>query len=414
VQIPDVPPELLRALRQAAAGQRIALVGGVVRDLLLHRQHQDPWRGLPDLDLVVEGPAMDWVSRLHPCLERMVGTEVPWRANVHGAYGTVALELQLPRALGGTWLLDVAMARREVYVVPGGQPQVSPGSLEDDLARRDFSVNAMALVVPFEGDPTLLDPHGGQADLAHRRLRLLHAQSVRDDPTRLVRAARYAARLGFELAADSRQQVHATLSSWPWPWRPGAALDLVPPALGTRLRMEFQLLLEREDWRSALAALQGWGGLVLLDAQLQAQTRWRQHLAWGERWQLPLLPLLVGGARDPVALARRLQLPHGQVRLLQRALQLGDCLQHSALPAAPSEWCALLEGPGFGAQVVAVALAIGLGPRRPLLRWYHRWRHVSAPLDGAALLAQGWPAGPGLGDELRRLRAQRLDRSKAP
>ena len=416
MQIPDVPPQLLAALVKAAAGQRLALVGGVVRDLLLHRHHQDPWRGLPDLDLVVEGQAADLVERLPAALEHQFGMEISLRQQPHGRYGTVELELQLPVERGGTWLLDLASARRENYPTSAGNPEVHLGCLEDDLTRRDFSVNAMALDL---ANGELLDPQGGANDLAERRLRFLHGDSLRDDPTRLLRAARYAARLGFDLAAEGRRQAQETLAAWPWPWRPGDPPELAPPALGTRLRMELELLLGREPWREALAALRAWGGLALLDGALQEDSAWRRRLAWGERLGLPLLLVLVAGAEDQEALARRLQLPQAQQAWLRQWLRLRHSLVQIdcgelALPERPSAWCALLEQPGLRPEAVALALVMGEQPRRPLLRWWAAWRHVASPQDGATLIQEGWAPGEALGLELRRRRAVVLDRSTQP
>ncbi len=418
MQIPDVPPQLLSALVQAAEGQRLALVGGVVRDLLLHRHHQDPWRGLPDLDLVVEGRAADLVERLPKALEHHLGVPVPLRQQHHGRYGTVALELQLPPEQGGTWLLDLASARQEVYPTPGDNPQVSPGSLEQDLARRDFSVNAMALVLPdgAASEPQLLDPHGGQHDLAARQLRFLHPHSLRDDPTRLLRAARYAARLGFDLAPDALDQAASTLQAWPWAWHAGDTPALAPPALGTRMRMELELLLEREPWRQALAALQACGGLTLLDRALQADHLWRCRLVWAGRLGVPPLLALIAGAANPHGLAQRLQLPHGQQVQLRQWLGLRQALaqiEHGKqpVPDRPSAWCALLEQPGFSPQAVVLALLTGVKPRRPLLRWWLAWRHVRSPQDGLALMREGWAPGEAMGSEMRRRRSELLDGS---
>ena len=405
MEIPGVPPQLLEALIAAAAGQRLALVGGAVRDLLLHREHNDPWRGLPDLDLVVEGQAADLVERL----------ELPAIARPHGAFGTVELELRLPGQKSDQpqiWLVDLASARQEVYPQSAENPTVQFARLDDDLARRDFTVNAMALVLAGDGSGwVLLDPHGGQADLARRQLRLLHPHSLRDDPTRLLRAARYSARLGFELAPESLQQAAATLEAWPWAWSTEDNPAKAPPALGTRLRMELELLLEREPWRQALAVLAAWGGLALLDSQLQADRHWRRRLEWAQRLGLPLLAALVAGAADPLALAERLQLPHRKYKLLAQFLELRQRLSE-ATPGSPSAWCALLEAPGLSPEAVALALASGIGPRRPLLHWWVRWRHVPAPLSAAELMAQeGLNPGPGLGERLRQLRAERLDQS---
>jgi len=407
MEIPDVPAALIQALVAAADGRRLALVGGAVRDLLLHHHHRDPWRGLPDLDLVFEGHARELVERLPGLLP--AGTHCTFRE--HGSFGTVEVEVALPQA--ETWLLDVASARQETYPIPAENPQVSLGSLDDDLARRDFSVNAMALLLtPAAEQPQLLDPHHGQQDLAARCLRLLHADSLRDDPTRLLRAARYAARLGFDLDPASRAQVPTVVQHWPWAWKLGGAAQQAPPALGTRLRMELELLLEREPWDLALQRLQDWGGMALLDPGLQRRSQWRLALRRASRWQLPLLTVLIACADDPLGLAGRLQLPHRQQRWLKALVQLRH--QVAQLPLAqrrartPAEWTEWIERQPDAEHVVPIALACGDPLRRPLLRWWLRWRHVQPNVTARELLASGWQPGPGIGARLRELRAERL------
>jgi poly(A) polymerase len=443
--VPGISALLLERFYQAAAGHRLALVGGAVRDLLLHRVHNDPWRGVPDLDLVVERgrpvdgqEADDQLAAAHAVARRLrhlMGPDAVTLYLEHGSYGTVELELQLEE---GPLLLDLASARRESYPVAGENPVVRFGSLQDDLARRDFTINAMALLLdgeappdihgagemssdhgppPEEFRPFLLDPHGGQADLAQRLLRFLHSSSVRDDPTRVFRGARYAARLGFRLAPASLRQLRQTLIEWPWAWQLGDDPTQAPSALGTRLRMELELLLERENWQAALGELQAWGALLLLDPVLQADGRWSRRLQWAGRMGLELLPALVAGAGDPIALADRLQLPHRHHRQLAQFLSLrerltaaGDAQQLRRWP--PSRWCAFLERPGTSPDAVALILAAGGGPRRPLLRWWARWRHLSSDSNAESLIAAGLPPGPALGQRLRDLRAQRVDRER--
>lgn len=418
MQLPGVPPELLQALVVAAGGRRLALVGGAVRDLLLHRVHNDPWRGLPDLDLVVEGtPAEIAADRpegrpapaLAQALREQLGAEQVPSVREHGSFGTVEVELRLPAA--GTWLLDIASARQETYPEPAENPVVRLGRLEDDLARRDFSVNAIALLLDAHGRGVhLLDPHGGQADLAARELRLLHARSLSDDPTRLVRGARYAARLGLTLSSCSQGQARTTLAAWPWSWRPGDPTAAAPPALGTRLRMELELLLAREPWPAALAALQQWGGLALLDHRLQRDLRWRRRLQWAARLGLPLPAALLAGAADPLAVAERLQLPHREHKLLAQFLELRRRLVHADPAWRPSQWCAFLEAPGLSPDAIALAIAASTVTfRRPLLRWLLRWRHVKAPVTAAELMASGLRPGPALGARLAAERAALLD-----
>jgi len=431
LELPGVSPELLPLLGAAAGDQRVALVGGVVRDWLLHRVHNDPWRGLIDLDLVVEGSAAGFVGRLEAALRQADGSLVA--AREHAAYGTVELEL---RVAGQKVLLDVATARSETYPQPGENPVVAFGSLEDDLRRRDFTINAMAVLLePFSSGRSagfvLLDPYGGQQDLEQRQLRFLHGGSVADDPTRLVRGARYAARLGFALEPASLAQARSGLMHWPWSWRHGDAPGQAPPALGTRLRMELELLLEREPWSWALAALQAWDGLQLLDPALQADRAWPARLRWARRLELPLMPALLVGASDPLAVSERLQVPHRHHKLLAQWLDFrGRWLSlQQADPCSwqnwtPGDWCEWLEKPGLSADAVALALVVSQGhrcladrqkpellplPRRPLLRWLLRWRYLKAPVNAAELMVrEGLRPGPALGARLSQLRLERL------
>ena len=407
MEIPDIPKPLLEALAQASAGEPCALVGGVVRDLLLHRHHEDPWRGLPDLDIVVEGSVAELVQRLPDALQRCFGTSIPLSVQEHAEFGTLELELALPAELGGNWLLDVASARQETYPEPAENPKVRLGNLRDDLARRDFTVNAMALELT-SGE--LYDLHQGQVDLSARQLNLLHPGSLRDDPTRWVRGARYAARLGFQFSTDAQTQALTTLNQWPWRWRLGDDPGQAPPALGTRLRMELELLFKQEPWLEAVQVLQQSGGLSLLDSELQQTRSWMRRLHWAQRMDLPLLPALVAGAADPLGLAERLQLPHRQHKLLSQMVTLEKTLQSQSSHRLPSGWCELLEAPGLSPQAVALVIACGRTNWKPLLRWLLRWRHVRSPISAAQLMCREQLApGPELGQRLRQLRFGVLD-----
>lgn len=212
---------LARVARGAAsAGASSYLVGGAVRDTLLGR-------AAVDLDVAVEGPVRS-VSRL--CF---VLSEDGWACEVlHERFGTATL-----RAPGGQ-KLDLAATREETYPHPGALPVVKPGApIGRDLGRRDFSIHAMALRLGPEGvEGPILDPFGGQTDLALRRIRLLHEGSIADDPTRVFRAARYAARLGFELDAGFGGAMRRAVES-------GA----FEKASGDRLRRALGELLSEEN-----------------------------------------------------------------------------------------------------------------------------------------------------------------------
>jgi len=379
------PLGLLQQLA-AAAGWRLALVGGAVRDGHLDR----PGSG-PDIDLLLEGPAPELARRL-----LATDPAATHDLRLHEAYGTVSLAW-------GELRIDIASARRETYACPGANPTVTLGvPLEADLARRDFSVNAMALLLP---DGPLLDPFGGRIDLAAGRLRFLHDASVSDDPTRVLRAARYGARLGLRLEGDDLAQVQRTLRAWPWAMAPP------PPALGSRLRMELELLLEQEPWRDALALLETWGALGLIDRSLAPDRAWRRRLAWAERRQLPLLPALLAGLAAPADAAARLDLPQHQGRALAAAAALRQQLVAGPTPDGAAGWDQRLAP--VGAEAVALALlGSGRQQRRPLLRWLLRWRHLASPISARSLLADGVAPGPALGERLRQLRLQRLQQER--
>jgi len=403
MELPGVPIAVLDDLKAAAldAGMpRLALVGGVVRDWLLHQRQGLPWAGVPDLDWVVEGDA----AHLAFVLQTRCGSQRVTSVQKHGAFATVALQLDgIP--------LDLAMARQETYPAPAENPVVRAGTLEADLARRDFTINAMALDL-VAGE--LIDLNHGQEDLESGQLRLLHGTSIQDDPTRVIRAARYAARLGFQLAEESREQIRSTVAQWPWAWSQGDAALSAPPALATRLRMELERLLEREPWPQALNLLEQWEALALLDAKLQQDPRRTERLRWAQRLGLPLMPALLLAAADPVAVAQRLQIPG---RHQQWLLQCGEIRQWLvatplSLLACPSSWSKALEQQGW--QPEAIALVVTLKPKqwKPLLRWWGRWRRIQAPQTARDLIAAGWKPGPAIGEELRRQRSAAQDCSR--
>ena len=398
-----MPSSVLEALQSAARSlgiRRLALVGGAVRDHLMHQRSGSAWLGVPDLDWVVEGDAPALLEEL----SRQVGPQRISAVQEHGAFGTVAFELDgIP--------LDLATARQEHYPAPAENPVVRAGTLQADLARRDFTINAMAIDLVAD---ELIDLHHGKEDLKSSQLRFLHAGSVQDDPTRVIRAARYAARIGFQLTEESREQIRSTLENWPWAWRQGDEAMTAPPALSTRLRMELERLLEREPWPQALDLLDRWHAFPLLDPQLQKDPRRMQRLNWAQRLGLPLMPALLLGAEDPVAVAKRLQISGKQQQWLQQCGVICNWLADTSpsVQASPSIWSTALEQQGWSPEAVALVITRRPQQWKQLLRWWGRWRLIQAPQTARDLIAAGWQPGPAIGEELRRQRSAAQDRSR--
>jgi tRNA nucleotidyltransferase/poly(A) polymerase len=220
-------------VREAAAELSIGvwLVGGPVRDLLLGRE-------VTDLDFVVESGA--------GVLAEEVARRLGGSARIHEPF--LATRVLLPSDPA----IDILTARTERYRHPGALPEVEPAGIEEDLWRRDFSVNAIALELDGE---SIVDPAGGTADLDKRLIRVLHEKSFLDDPTRILRALRLAARLDFSIESDTRALLAEAVS--------GGSLDSVSRQ---RLWREIALAFEEEDPAAALGAfleagvLQSWLG----------------------------------------------------------------------------------------------------------------------------------------------------------
>jgi tRNA nucleotidyltransferase (CCA-adding enzyme) len=373
-----VPSTLLERLRALPAAEpvlralggepRVWVVGGAVRDLLLG--------GVPsDLDLVVEGDALVVARR---AAERLGGEVL-----MHERFGTATV-----RAADAVF--DLAGARRESYPEPGALPVVELGvPLEDDLARRDFTVNALALRL---ADGELMGAPGARADLDARALRVLHDASFRDDPTRLVRLARYAGRLGF--AVESHTAALARLA---------VSVGVLGTVSGERLGAELRLLAQ-EPQPAALLALEPHRlGAALLpgfaaDAGLAASAVALCPI--DAREGLVALGSAVRRARtgDLAVRLRELAFPASEADAIAACGDL-DRLLSDLDGARPSEADALLRHRPLEAAVVAAAS--GSAPARD---WLERARHLRAGIDGDDLLAAGFN-GPAVGRGLLAARA---------
>ncbi len=333
-------PEL--APVRSTKGDPVYLVGGAVRDLLLGH-------GRSDIDLVVAGDAAALASRL--------GAEVV----SHQRFATAKADLDGHE-------VDIATARSESYPHPGALPVVEPtGDIEVDLARRDFTVNAMA--IPLRGDPRLIDPHGGSADLAAGLLRILHPRSFEDDPTRALRAARYAARFGFELAPQTAMLLReADLSTVSSDRRDAELLRLAGEAEAPR----------------AFALLGEWGLVELRAGGVELATRADRLLA-SQPWN-GLTP------RDGALFVAALGPPGGEEALA------------AAKPERPSDAVALAARH----DPVELVLARALGAEW-LDRYLAEWRDVALEIDGEDLIAVGLSQGPAVGRGLKGALRRKLD-----
>ena len=381
----------------------LAIVGGYVRDDLLRYTEKESIVKPKDLDLLIEGSAAD----LAIAIKKYLGDERVLKIRIHSSYNTAELTID-------GLAIDLATARCERYEKPGQNPLIKPCKIQEDLKRRDFTINAMAIEL---SNLQLLDPYEGQVSISKRELQFLHHNSVAEDPTRIIRAARYSARLFFDLAPQALQQIQSTLTAWPWTWRQGDLASLAPPALATRLRLEMNLLLYHEPWEKALTNLQNWGGFILLDIGLQEDFDWKRRLKWASKLGIDMLPALILGAKNAKALAERLQLPKDQQNSIAESLEIQKLLlkfstEKEYLSWPPSKWTNEIENSNWHQDAIALTICKGGPIWKPLLKWWLRWRSIESPISAKDLINEGWEPGPRLGEELKRLREKELDKYK--
>jgi tRNA nucleotidyltransferase (CCA-adding enzyme) len=344
----------------------VHLVGGSVRDLFLGRE-------LVDVDLAVDGDA----GSLAAALGAPLGAET--------RFGTISVVL-------GGYRYDIVRTRSESYEHPGALPSVEPAGIEADLARRDFTVNALALGLAGAGARKLITAPGALEDLRTRRLAVLHDRSFIDDPTRLFRLGRYAARLGFEPAPHTRELAAAAIAD--------AALETIS---GTRIGNELRLLATEPDPIAAFEAVHGLGLPWAIDRE--AARRGLAALPADGRADLLVLACVLApehlddlglsaGERDAIAEAA------GKAGELARRLARADSRSQIARAVGTS-------GPE------TVALASGQGAASQARTWLRELRHMRLAITGDDLIASGLEQGPRLGQALQAARDAMLD-GRAP
>jgi tRNA nucleotidyltransferase (CCA-adding enzyme) len=352
----------------AAAPDPVYLVGGAVRDLLAGR-------GRADVDLAVEGDPR--------ALAAALGAEV---SAEHSRFGTLKLEW-------GGETIDVAATRRERYARPGALPTVEIGApIRTDLARRDFTVNAMAIPLADPGE--LLDPYDGQADLRAGELRVIHAGSFVDDPTRALRAARYASRFGFGIEAGTRELLLAT------------DLGTVTPE---RRATELRRLASEADATRGIELLAGWGLIELRPggeslALARDVNRLLAKPPWSAEADRPSAILAAALARGPAGAGPSTTATStgpGADSSLAAGRAPFEALA-TARPSRPSEGVALAAG------VDPIDLVLARAAGAEWLDDWLGWREVRLEIDGTDLAAEGL-SGPAIGEALAAALRAKLD-----
>jgi tRNA nucleotidyltransferase (CCA-adding enzyme) len=399
--LPTWVHELLGAARRVAdtQGVDVFLVGGVVRDLLLGRPNED-------VDLVVEGGGIAFADAL--------AEAVGGRSHPHEPFLTAVVTLPDGHRV------DVASARTEFYRTPAALPEVETSLIRQDLYRRDFTINALAVALAGDRYGQLVDFFGGRKDLQRREIRVLHSLSFIDDPTRAIRAVRYARRLDFAIAQDTRNLIATAIQE-----------GVFDQLTGQRLRRELQHMLDEPHPTPSIALLAELGLLPAISPdlvwhegvrsyllELEGQLAWYRLERLGpppEAWFLYLggLVLRSGGAAER-HLAERLQLGG---ELCRRMLELPDGVREvcaaAAEPLSTSARVNILEV--HRSDVVLLAMAsLEMAARRRIADALVASVRVHPPVNGGQLVSAGIRPGPQIGIALRRTRDALVDGEITP
>ncbi|MCY3914750.1 MAG: hypothetical protein OXG49_01935 [Chloroflexi bacterium] len=380
------------------------LAGGVARDLLLRRRTLD-------FDFVVEGNAISFARSLAKSFGGAVEIHEPFGTAKWILDESVAHSLSLVlEALPAS--VDFVTARRETYAHPAALPAVTPSDIESDLRRRDFSVNALAIQIsPFARSGRLFDVCGGKEDLERRLIRAIHEQSFVDDPTRILRALRYAERLGFNLESNTAKWMQA-------------ALPHLGRMTGQRLKNEIDLILREPRAGAILLRLQELGALANIHPAFRISPRLPDLIARCNNLEPPWPSSTVGGqalrwmmlmsgidSAEALALCERLALTNRLKEAITASARL--CEQFLLLdePAIrPSRVAKILDAfPESALQAGWLLAAEKPAAQTMIAKYASDWRQRRPTISGDDLKATGLAPGPRYRQLLDRLRFAWID-----
>ena len=415
----SVSPSTLKLLEWISekAGQRqvsIYIVGGFVRDLILHHP-------TTDFDIVIEGDAINFAKSLFRALGGRLVTHSTFRTavwNIHSIQEKLQTELGLNESDNSLSLpkhIDFITAREESYPSPAALPVVKPGTINSDLGRRDFTINTLAINMNIDHFGELLDPFEGYKDIRNGSVRVLHARSFIDDPTRQLRAVRFEQRFGFQIDNHTLQLMEE-------------ARQYLGKITGIRIRHELDLMFKEEHFDRMFARAQELGILSAIHPSLKWETkaadsiRKISQLNWEPEWGIRpsfgkldfktglkyclwLTPLSI---QDQKSVTQRLCIPQTISSIVNKVHDLSEMLPSmKELPV--SEITFLLDKFPVIATLVCSLSDNDLWIIDTLKQYLIQWRKMAQKTDGHDLRNLGLPTSSVYRTILTTLRAGWLD-----
>ena len=398
-QIPFNIYDLISKYIESNNDTKVAFVGGYIRDLLITKFHKQVFPKPVDIDIVIEGSSVS----LAKFIKKNISNVEICLIKEFNLYNTVELNINDLK-------IDIASARKEIYSAPGLNPKVINATIEEDLQRRDFTINAIAFEVSRK---KVYDLYQGIPDIKGKELNLLHENSIADDPSRLIRCAKYATRLGFNISRESLKQSQATVSKWPWETSKNQDKIIFPPAISIRIRMELSEIYKYDNLTKIISLLAKWEIISILNKSIQVDNKFLRGLNWIKKLNGNYLLFLLKNAEDLDNICQRFFINTKEKNYLEDYLDIKKILENKKdkfLSFSPSRWTEFIEDRNLDEETVKLLICDGGLFWRPFFKWLFIYKFIKSKKDGDLLKKEGWEPGKAMGKEIKRLRYLEIDK----
>ena len=377
---------------------KVAFVGGYIRDLLIKKIHQLNSRNPSDLDIVIEGSAVS----LAKFIKKNIKDVEVCLIKEFEIYNTVELNINSLK-------IDIASAREEIYESPGLNPVVKESTILQDLKRRDISINAIAFEISTR---QIYDLFEGISHIKKKEIQLLHKYSIRDDPSRLLRCAKYSSRLNFKITKSSLIQSQQTIKSWPWTYKSTKNRLIFPPGISIRIRMELHEISKFDNLSKIISKLNSWKVIALLNKDLKINHKFKRGLHWIKKLDGNEILYLIKDSRSNKILCERLYINKKDRKILNEYKFIKSKLEKDNDKFkyfSASNWTAFIEDNNLDPETIKLLISESILFWRELLRWLIIYRFIKSSKNGKKLKEEGWEEGKNIGDEIKRLRYLNID-----
>ena len=399
IKIPFDLYNLITKYIESHNNTKVAFVGGYLRDLLINKFHKKSFSEPLDIDLVIEGSSISLAKFIK---KNIVNVDL-CLIKEFNLYNTVEININ-------DYKIDIASARKEIYSAPGLNPTVNKSTIEEDLKRRDFTINSIAFEVSTR---KIYDLYGGISDIKSKRLNLLHSNSISDDPSRLIRCAKYASRLDFNISNNSLKQSQETVRQWPWKSSETHKKMIANPALGMRIRMELAEIYKHENLNNVISIINKWEIISILNKDINVDKRFLRGLNWIKKLNGNYMLYLLKDAEDLEKACQRFLVNNSEIKILEDYSNIKKILktnQKKFMHYSPSSWTEFIENRNLNDETVKLLICDGGPYWHNLFKWLFIYKSIKSKKDGETLKKEGWEPGKEMGKESKRLRYLEIDK----